>query len=135
MAMRILVADDHVAVRESLIRGLRYEADVDVVAEAEDGSSAVALAKEFLPDVVLMDVSMPRLNGIEATRQIAATCPAVRVIGLSVHDSKHYADAMFRAGASAYVVKDGEIDELVRALEAVVHGETFRSEQVQGPCP
>lgn len=127
MSVRILVADDHTAVRESLIQGLRFEADVDVVAEAGDGCMAVELAKQYLPDVVLMDISMPRLNGIEATKQIAAECPGVRVVGLSVHDSKHYADAMFRAGACGYVVKDGNIGEVVKALDAVVQGQTYLS--------
>ena len=125
MAMRILIADDHVAVRESLVRGLRYEADVEVVAEAGDGCSAVELTKEFLPDVVLMDISMPRLNGIEATRRIATECPSVRVVGLSVHDSRQYANAMFRAGAAGYVIKDGDMGELVKALDAVSHGQTY----------
>lgn len=130
MIVRILVADDHMAVRESLVRGLRYEADVEVVAEAEDGCAAVALTKEFHPDVVLMDISMPRLNGIEATRQIMAACPTVRVLGLSVHDSKQYANAMFRAGASGYVVKDGDMDELVKAVNSVMHGETYCNAQL-----
>lgn len=130
MAMRVLIADDHRAVRESLVRGLRYETDVEVVAEAGDGCSAVELTKQFLPDIVLMDISMPRLNGIEATRRIATECPQVRVVGLSVHDSKQYADAMFRAGACGYVIKDGDLDELLRALAAVVHGQTYRSAEV-----
>jgi DNA-binding NarL/FixJ family response regulator len=135
MAMRILVADDHVAVRQSLIRGLQYEADVEIVAEAGDGCSAVAMTKEFMPDIVLMDIAMPHLNGIEATRQIAAECPGVRVVGLSVHDSSQYADAMFRAGASGYVVKDGDIQELVKALGVVVQGQTYRSDHLGGPRP
>ncbi len=130
MAVRILVADDHAAVRESLIQGLRYEANVEVVAEAGDGSSAVELTKQLMPDIVLMDISMPRLNGIEATRQISMQCPGVRVVGLSVHDSRQFANAMFRAGASGYVVKDGDIEELVRAVQAVSQGQTYLSLQV-----
>ena len=129
MIVRILVADDHMAVRESLVRGLKYEANVEVVAEAEDGCAAVELTKQFQPDVVLMDISMPRLNGIEATRQIMAQCPSVRVLGLSVHDSKQYADAMLKAGASGYVVKDGDLDELIKAVNAVVQGQTYCNPQ------
>ena len=130
MVVRILVADDHLAVRESLVRGLKFQANVEVVAQAGDGCAAVEMTREFQPDVVLMDISMPRLNGIEATRQIMAECPAVRVVGLSVHDSKQYADAMLRAGAAGYVVKDGDLDELLKAVNAVVHGETYCNAQL-----
>lgn len=128
MATRLLIADDHVAVRESLVRGFGYEPEVEVVAEAGDGCSAVELTRQHLPDIVLMDISMPRLNGIEATRKIAAECPGVRVIGLSAHKSRQYANAMLRAGACGYVVKDGDFDELLKALDAVVHGETYLSD-------
>jgi DNA-binding NarL/FixJ family response regulator len=126
-AMRVLIADDHAAVRRSLSQALRQEPDVEVVGEARDGSSAVELAKELSPDVVFMDVVMPSLGGIEATRQILEQCPGVRIIALSVHASKAYASRMLKAGARAYVVKDGNMQELLDAVDAVSHGQTYLS--------
>jgi DNA-binding NarL/FixJ family response regulator len=132
MMTRILIADDHAAVRRSLAQALEMEPDVKVVGEARDGSSAVELARELSPDVVFMDVVMPSLGGIEATRQILEQCPGVRVIALSVHISKAYAARMLQAGASAYVVKDGDVGELLHAVDAVSHGQTYLSPEVAG---
>lgn len=127
---RILIADDHAAVRRSLTQALELEADVKVVGEARDGASAVELTRELSPDVVFMDVVMPSLGGIEATRQIMEQCPGVQVIALSVHASKAFASRMFQAGASAYVVKDGDMQELLHAVDAVAHGKTYLSPEV-----
>lgn len=124
---RILIADDHAAVRQSLTQALRSEPDVEVVGEAPDGRSAVRLAKELKPDVVFMDVVMPTLNGFEATRQILEQCPRVRIIALSVHASRAYASRMLKAGACAYVLKDGDVQELLDAVDAVSHGQTYLS--------
>lgn len=127
---RILIADDHAAVRHSLTQALQLEPDVEVVGVAPDGRSAVRLAKELMPDVVFMDVVMPCLNGFEATRQILEQCPRVRVIALSVHASKAYATKMLKAGARAYVLKDGDVQELLNAVDAVSHGQTYLSPAV-----
>ena len=120
--MRVLVADDHAAMRQSLVQALESEPDMEVVGEASNGGVAVELAKQLHPDVILMDVVMPQLNGIEATRRITAECPQVRVIGLSVHDSRAYADGMRRAGACAYVLKDCDMEDLIREIQAASDG-------------
>jgi DNA-binding NarL/FixJ family response regulator len=130
MSIRVLIADDHPDVRRGFVQGLRMEADIDVVGEVGDGGAAVRLTKELDPDIVIMDIEMPRLNGIEATRQISTDCPGVRVIGLSFHASRVYVEGMLKAGAYAYVLKDDEIEELVKAVKAVCNGDTYFSSHI-----
>lgn len=114
--IRILLADDHKILREGLAGLLREQMDFDVVSEASDGQMAVELARETNPDVVIMDVSMPRLNGVEATRIITAEMPRVRVIGLSMHAQEDMADAMRKAGAVGYVTKGAPSEILTAAI-------------------
>lgn len=133
MALRVLIADDHVALRRSLIRALQSDSGMEVVGEAGDGGMAVELAKTLNPDIVIMDIVMPLVNGIDATRQIVRDCPHTHVIGLSVHTSKAYATRMLDAGASAYVLKSGDLDELVHAVEAATRGQTYLSPEILDP--
>jgi signal transduction histidine kinase/ActR/RegA family two-component response regulator len=114
--MRVMLADDHPVVRKGLADLLREQAQIDVVAEAQDGQEAMELALQTQPDVVLMDITMPRLTGIEATRQITTKLPAVRVIGLSMHEDEDMARAMREAGAVAYVTKSEAADQLVATV-------------------
>ena len=114
---RVLIADDQRVLRCALAALLRTMPGIDVVAVAVDGEDAVAKAESLRPDVVLMDVSMPRLDGLEATRRIAAGCPGTRVVGLSMHDGS-VGEAMLRAGAAAYVAKDAPPDQVEAAVRS-----------------
>jgi len=116
----VLVADDHHLLRESLVSMLQGQPDIEVVGEASDGQAAVEMARRARPDVVVMDVTMPRLDGIQATRQIARALPEIRVVGLSMHERTDMAEAMRRAGAVAYVSKQGPADELLEAIRGAV---------------
>jgi two-component system, NarL family, response regulator DegU len=125
-SIRVLLADDHRMLRESLGRSLT-EAGFDIIGEASDGAEAVELAGSLRPDIVLMDVSMPELDGVAATRELKARHPEIRVVMLTMHaDADVLADAI-RAGANGYLVKDCSTDEIVDALEAVSSGETALS--------
>ena len=114
--MRILLVDDHTLVRQTLARVLSGEADIEVVGEAATGEQAIALTRQLLPDVVLLDVSMPGIGGTEATRRIHAECPGVRVIGLSMYDEAEQAQAMREAGAMGYLDKTCSADILLAAI-------------------
>lgn len=123
--MRILIADDHVIVREGLRTLLEAQPDIEVVGEAKDGEEAVSKTKETQPDIVLMDITMPGMNGLEATRQIKQHDPDVRILVLTMHEEDEYFFEFLYAGASGYFVKGGSSDELVLALRAVWHGDVF----------
>jgi DNA-binding NarL/FixJ family response regulator len=127
MSIKILLADDHRVLREGLRSLLEKEPDMTVVAEAADGRHAVALAREVPVDVVITDITMPDLNGIEATQRILSEVPAVKVIALSMHSEEQFVGGMLRAGASAYLVKDCDAEEIFKAIRAVVEGETYLS--------
>ena len=120
--VRVLVVDDHAIVRQGLVGVLGEHADVEVVGDAAGGEQAVALAQTLQPDVILMDVSMPDISGIEATRRIVEHLPGVRIIGLSMHDAEDMAAAMFKAGACAYLRKDAQGDLLVTTILQQVAG-------------
>jgi two-component system response regulator NreC len=122
---RVLVADDHTMIRQGLISILRGQAEFEVVGEAADGHEAVEKALESRPDVVVLDISMPRLNGLEAARRIRKALPRTRILVLTMHDDEEYVLRTVRAGASGYVVKDGAAAELVAAIRAVSAGQGY----------
>mgnify|MGYP000891946083 CR=1 FL=1 len=132
MKIRILIADNHTLFREGLRTLASKEPDLEVVGEAQDGREAVALARKLHPDVVVMDVVMPELNGLEATRQIRGEDTRVRVIGLSMHTDKRYVLGMLEAGASGYLAKDSPFEEVARALRAVAGGHVYLAPNVAG---
>ena len=123
--MRIFLADDHAAYRKRLGSLLDEEPGMEVVGEASDGETAVQRVPESEPDVVLMDVVMGALSGVEATRQITVALPELRVVALSLHRDRRFVDAMFDAGASGYLLKDSAFSQLLDALHAVAAGGTY----------
>ena len=125
--IRVLLADDHAILRKGVRMLIDAQPDLEVVGEAKTGREAIHEARELKPDVVVMDVSMPELNGIEGTRQICDELPHTKVIGLSMHRDSVYVREILRAGARGYLLKDSEDDDLVRAIRAVARGEAFLS--------
>jgi DNA-binding NarL/FixJ family response regulator len=130
MSIRIVLADDHAMMRQSLSQAIEQEDDMEVVGQANDGHSTVEMARELHPDVVVMDISMPDLNGIEATRQIGREAPGVKVVGLSMHSAKRFVMEMFKAGALGYLLKECKYDELVRAIRTVAEGQSYLSPSI-----
>jgi len=132
MGVKVLLADDHKIVRDGLRTLLEKNAEVKVVGEAEDGRTAVQLAKKLSPDIVIMDVAMPDLNGIEATRQVVAEHPGVKVIAVSMHSDKRFVAEMLKAGASAYLSKDYAFDELEKVIRTVMANKVYLSPDISG---
>lgn len=130
MSIRIILADDHAIVRHGLSRSFQQEKDIEVIAHAQNGRSTVQLATELSPTVVVMDISMPDLNGIEATRRINSESPQVKVIALSMHSSRKYVTEMFKAGASGYLLKNCDFEELADAVRIVAGGKTYISPSI-----
>ena len=132
--MRILLVDDHRLMREGL-RALLEREGMLVVGEADSGRGILKAVEELRPDALIMDVSMPELNGIDATRQIVSTAPWVRVVGLSMNADRRFVAAMFDAGASAYVLKTSAADELVQAIREVLAGRRYLSAKLTQTMP
>lgn len=130
MKTRLVLADDHVILREALGMMLRAESDIEVVGEASSGREAIGLARDLRPDVMVIDIGMPDMNGIEATAAIVARWPQIKVLALSTHSDRHFVAEMIRAGASGYVVKSAASTELLRAIRAVVQGQAYLCPEV-----
>jgi DNA-binding NarL/FixJ family response regulator len=127
MSIKIILADDHKILREGLKALIVKAPGMDVVAEAKDGKTAVRLVDKFSPDVTIMDISMPDLNGIEATNQIIAKNPDAKVIALSIHSDKRFVSNMLKAGAKGYLLKGCAFEELVKAIQTVLAGRVYLS--------
>ncbi len=132
MSIRVLIAEDHSIVRQSLSSLLNKESNIEVVGEAEDGRKALELVRQLVPDVVIMDISMPNLNGIDATHQITQQFPKIKIVALSMHSNRQFISEMLRAGASGYILKECSFDALVEAIESVAAGGTYLSPKVAG---
>ena len=130
--IRVLLADDHKILRQGLRTLLEQEDDIHIVGEADNGRSSATLAGELAPDVVIMDVAMPDLNGIDATRRITEAEPKARVLALSMHSDGRYVKGMLQAGARGYILKDCAAEELTRAIRTVMAGQVYVSPGVTG---
>jgi two-component system response regulator NreC len=130
--IRILLADDHAVVRQGFKLILTQEPDLEVVAEASDGAETVRLAVELRPHVIIMDIAMPRVTGVEATRRIAEQCPECKVLILSMHKDSVYVRETLRAGARGYLLKESIDNDLLRAVRAVARGDGFLSPEISG---
>lgn len=129
--MKVILADDHRMVRDGL-RAVLERAGVEVVGEAETGHQAIHEARQLRPDVVVMDIGMPELNGIDATKRLLAELPSIKVVALSMNADRRYVIAMLEAGATGYLLKNSASEELLVALSAVVRGDTYLSSAVAG---
>ena len=123
--IRILVADDHALVREGIIAILRLHGDLEVAAEAADGKEAIQKASKLKPDIVLMDIAMPGLGGLEATMEIKKSHPEIRILVLSQYDDKEYVNRLLKAGVSGYILKHAVGTDLIAAIRAVARGESY----------
>ena len=130
MSIRILVVDDHKIFREGLRSLVEKQPGMEVIGEVENGRKAIQLVQELLPDVIIMDIAMPDLNGIEATRQILAKAPSIKVVALSMHSDKRFVVEMLKAGASGFLLKDCAFEELAHAIRAVRTNRTYLSPKI-----
>jgi DNA-binding NarL/FixJ family response regulator len=133
MTMKVFLVEDHTMVRQALHTQLERESGIEIVGEASDGRTAIDLIPAYRPDIVIVDVGLPDLSGIEVTRQIRATHPRVKFVALSEHADKRFVEGLFEAGGSAYLLKTNFINELVEALWEVQAGRQYVSSQLTNP--
>ena len=132
MTIKIVVADDHKIMRDGLRSMLDKEAGIEVVGEASNGRAAVSLARKLKPQVVIMDITMPELNGVDAARQILDEMPGTKIIALSMHSDRRFVMEMFKAGVAGYLLKDCAFDELSRAIKSVINKQIYVSPAIAG---
>jgi DNA-binding NarL/FixJ family response regulator len=132
MGIRIMLAEDHRVMRDGLRYPLDQQEDVSVVGVADNGRVAVNMACQLVPDLVVMDVAMPDLNGMEATKQITDKCRTTKVLALSMHSDSQFILGMVKAGASGYLLKDCSFEELLKAIQALASGKTYFSPEIAG---
>jgi two-component system, NarL family, response regulator NreC len=128
--IRIIIADDHKIMREGLKALIEKQPDMEVAAEAQDGLATTKLARKLLPHVIIMDIGMPEMNGIDATRQIVAENKDVKIIALSMHSDRRFVLEMLKAGASGYLLKDSAFEELVTAVHTIMSGQSYLSPRI-----
>ena len=132
MAIRTILADDHTVLRKGLKSLLDQQQDIEVVGEAEDGLEVIKLVKKLLPDIVILDIGMPAMNGIQATQHIIAEVPNTKVLALSMHSDHQFVLKMLQAGASGYLLKDCAFEELIAAVRTITDGKYYLSKDVTG---
>ncbi len=128
--IRILLAEDHTIVRQGIAALLRSEGDMEVVGEASDGLEAIELAKKLIPDLILMDIGMRHLNGLEATREIKKMFPSTKILVLTMYDNEEWIFQILKAGASGYLIKDSAMTDLISALRAIHQGDSYLSPSI-----
>lgn len=128
--INILLVDDHQILRDGLRNIIQKKSNLNIVGEASNGREAIKLCAKLKPDVVITDISMDGLNGIEATRQIVKDYPEIKVIGLSMHANKKFIQSMFKAGGYGYLLKDGDSDELITTINAVIQNRKYLSKSI-----
>ena len=132
MSIRVILVDDHQIMLQGLRALLDKQPDMEVIAEAGEGRTALRLARDLSPDVIILDVAMPDLNGIEAARMITSEMPEIKIIALSMHSDRRFVVEMLKAGASGYLLKDCALEDLVRAIRVVMANQTYLSPEVAG---
>ncbi len=132
MKTRILIADDHQLIREGLINLLKSQHDIEIAGQAENGRQAVKMAKEIIPDIIIMDIGMPDMNGVQASRQIMKEQQLTKIIALSMHSNHQFVHGMFRAGAKGYILKDCAMNEIISAIKAVKDGKIYICQEIRG---
>lgn len=130
MKTKIIIADDHKIMREGLKALIEKQPDMEVSAEAQDGLSVTKLARKLMPQVIIMDIGMPEMNGIDATRQIISENKEIKIIALSMHSDRRFVLEMLKAGASGYLLKDSAFEELVNAVHTVMSGQSYLSPRI-----
>ncbi len=128
--IKIVLVDDHKLLRDGLRNIIEQKSNMHIIGEASNGRDAIKLCSKLCPDVIVIDVAMPEMNGIEAAKQIHKNQPNIKIIGLSMHSGKQFIQGMFKAGAFGYLLKDGDADELITAITAVVQNKKYLSKDI-----